>query len=441
MTRAVLLSLALLSMSGSSDAGSVAQTESRVLVTRVDGAITPVIADHLRSALDRAESAGYAALVVRLDTPGGLDTSMRKIIQRFLASPVPVVVHVSPKGARAASAGALITFASHVAAMSPGTAIGASTPVDLEGGDVERKVVNDAAAFAESVARVRGRNVEFAVDTVREGRSAPADEALSLGAVDVVAGSMADLLSQIDGMRVDVEGRAVTLDTAGATVDSFDMGFLRRVQQRLADPNLAFLFLSIGTLGIIYELASPGIGIGGVVGAVLILLALFGVSVLPVNTVGVVLLLLAAALFVAELFAPGVGIAAAGGAVLLVLSGVFLFDDAPGLEVSLAVIGPIAAVTGAAVVLAGRLVLSSRGAPSTTTGSGRLVGREATVRRAEGRTGQVFMEGAWWRVRSTDQELEAGAVVRVVDIEGLELIVEPAGTALQGPTQTGGHHE
>lgn len=428
-------------MSGSSDAGSVAQTESRVLVTRVDGAITPVIADHLRSALDRAESAGYAALVVRLDTPGGLDTSMRKIIQRFLASPVPVVVHVSPKGARAASAGALITFASHVAAMSPGTAIGASTPVDLEGGDVERKVVNDAAAFAESVARVRGRNVEFAVDTVREGRSAPADEALSLGAVDVVAGSMADLLSQIDGMRVDVEGRAVTLDTAGATVDSFDMGFLRRVQQRLADPNLAFLFLSIGTLGIIYELASPGIGIGGVVGAVLILLALFGVSVLPVNTVGVVLLLLAAALFVAELFAPGVGIAAAGGAVLLVLSGVFLFDDAPGLEVSLAVIGPIAAVTGAAVVLAGRLVLSSRGAPSTTTGSGRLVGREATVRRAEGRTGQVFMEGAWWRVRSTDQELEAGAVVRVVDIEGLELIVEPAGTALQGPTQTGGHHE
>ncbi len=441
MTRAVLLSLALLSMFGSSDAGSVAQTESRVLVTRVDGAITPVIADHLRSALDRAESAGYAALVVRLDTPGGLDTSMRKIIQRFLASPVPVVVHVSPKGARAASAGALITFASHVAAMSPGTAIGASTPVDLEGGDVERKVVNDAAAFAESVARVRGRNVEFAVDTVREGRSAPADEALSLGAVDVVAGSMADLLSQIDGMRVDVEGRAVTLDTAGAAVDSFDMGFLRRVQQRLADPNLAFLFLSIGTLGIIYELASPGIGIGGVVGAVLILLALFGVSVLPVNTVGVVLLLLAAALFVAELFAPGVGIAAAGGAVLLVLSGVFLFDDAPGLEVSLAVIGPIAAVTGAAVVLAGRLVLSSRDAPSTTTGSGRLVGREATVRRAEGRTGQVLMEGAWWRVRSTDQELAAGAVVRVVDIEGLELIVEPAGTALQGPTQTGEHHE
>lgn len=441
MTRAVLLSLALLSMFGSSDAASVAQTESRVLVTRVDGAITPVIADHLRSALDRAESAGYAALVVRLDTPGGLDTSMRKIIQRFLASPVPVVVHVSPKGARAASAGALITFASHVAAMSPGTAIGASTPVDLEGGDVERKVVNDAAAFAESVARVRGRNVEFAVDTVREGRSAPADEALSLGAVDVVAGSIADLLSQIDGMRVDVEGRAVTLDTAGAAVDSFDMGFLRRVQQRLADPNLAFLFLSIGTLGIIYELASPGIGIGGVVGVVLILLALFGVSVLPVNTVGVVLLLLAAALFVAELFAPGVGIAAAGGAVLLVLSGVFLFDDAPGLEVSLAVIGPIAAVTGAAVVLAGRLVLSSRGAPSTTTGSGRLVGREATVRRAEGRTGQVLMEGAWWRVRSTDQELEAGAVVRVVDIEGLELIVEPAGTALQGPTQTGGHHE
>ncbi|HEX2064957.1 MAG TPA: hypothetical protein VHE80_11115, partial [Acidimicrobiales bacterium] len=199
------------------------ETGPRVLVATIDGPITPVIVDHVDAALDTAERRGHEVAVLRMDTPGGLDESMRKIVQRILSARVPVVVYVSPQGARAASAGAIITFAAHVAAMAPGTAIGASTPVDLEGGDVERKVVNDAAAFAESLARLRGRNVEFAVDTVREGRSAAADEALEIGVVDLVAGSLPELLDELDSREVELtaDGDRAVLRTADAQVDEF----------------------------------------------------------------------------------------------------------------------------------------------------------------------------------------------------------------------------
>ena len=415
--------LALAAASGAQEAGP----DRVVLRTTVDGAITPVIADHLGDAVDRAEDGDYRALVVELDTPGGLDTSMRAIIQGFLDADVPVVVYVSPQGARAGSAGALITLSAHVAAMAPGTAIGASTPVDLEGGEVSDKVVNDAAAYAEAVAELRGRNPEVAVDMVREGRSLPVTEALALDVVDVEAASLPDLLDLIDGLTVEVgpDERPVTLATAGAAVDEYEMGLFRRIQQTLADPNLAFLFLSIGTLGLIYELATPGIGAGGVVGLTFILLALFSLSVLPVSAVGVVLLLLSAAMFVAELFAPGVGIAAAGGTGTLLLSGIFLFRDTPGLQVSMAVVAPVAAVVGGAVVIAGRLVWRARRARSTLTGPGLFVGRVATVRRTGSAPAQAFVEGAWWNLRTTGHALDDGATVRIVDVEGLDLVVEP----------------
>lgn len=408
-------------------APATAQTGGpRVLTATVDGAITPVIANYLDDAIERSEQEGYQALVVRLDTPGGLDVSMRAIVKRFLAADVPVVVYVAPDGGRAASAGALITFAAHIAAMAPGTSIGASTPVDLEGGEISDKIINDAAAFAESIAEVRGRNVEFAVDTVRSGRSATVTEAVELGAVDLASPSITDLLESIDGTLVTIgpERRELRLDTAGATVDEDEMGFFQRIQQILADPNIAFLFLSIGTLGLIYELASPGIGAGAAVGGVMILLALFGVSVLPVNVVGLLLLALAAALFVAELFAPGIGVAAGGGTLALVLSGVFLFRDTPGLAVSGAVIGPVALVVGGGVVLAGRLALRSRNAPSTTSQE-RFVGQALTVGRADGQRGQALVEGAWWNLRSEAEPLEPGLPVRVVAVDGLELVVRP----------------
>ncbi len=424
----VVVAVALAAVSGlapATGAAAVDDAGARVLVTTIEDAITPVIADHLTDGVERAEDGGYRAYVVRLDTPGGLDVSMRDIIRDFLDARVPVVVHVSPSGARAASAGALITFSAHVAAMAPGTAIGAATPVDLEGGDVGEKAVNDAAALAESVARLRDRNVDFAVDTVRRARSAPADEAFELGAVDLLAASLPELLRDIDGVEVTLAGgEVVTLATDGAAVVEYDLGGFRRVLQWLADPNLAFLFLSVGSLGLIYELANPGVGAGGIVGAGLIILALFSLSVLPVDAVGLIFLLLAVTLLVAELFAPGVGVFAALGAAALVLSGVFLFRDTAGLGVSLVVMLPTALLVGGATVVAGRLALRARRAPSTTTGAGTLVGKLATVERASGSTGQAHVDGAWWNLRTDGEPLHPGDEVRVRSMDGLDLVVE-----------------
>jgi membrane-bound serine protease (ClpP class) len=400
----------------------------RVLATTVDGPITPVIADHLADGMARAERDGHQAYLIRLDTPGGLDSSMREIVQEILASDVPVIVYVSPPGARGASAGAIITFAAHVAAMAPGTAIGAATPVGGQGGDdLEDKIINDAIAYAASLAELRDRDVDFVTDTVRKGRSASASEALEVGAIDVVAGSEAELLDEIDGRSVTVTGDLeVVLETASAEIEQHDLGLLRAIQQRLADPNIAFLLLSIGTLGLIYELASPGLGVGGALGLTFVLLAMFGLAVLPVDVVGLLFLALAAALFVAEVFAPGIGLAAAGGALSLVLSGIFLFDDVPGLQLSLAVVLPTALVVGLFVVVAGRIALRSRRAPSTTTGPGLLIGSPATVRLTHG-AAQVFVQGAWWSATSRDPNtaLDDGAIVEIVDVEGLKLVVDP----------------
>jgi membrane-bound serine protease (ClpP class) len=396
---------------------------STVLVTRIDGAITPVIADHLVDGVAAAERDGRAAYLVELDTPGGLDTSMREIVKAFLGADVPVVVYVTPSGARAASAGAIITFAAHVAAMAPGTTIGAATPVDLQGGEISDKVINDAAAFAESVAAQRGRNTKFAVDTVREGRAVPAAEAVRLEAVDLLASDRAELLRELDGRSVKVaSGNTVTLRTAGATTVEQDFGLFRRLLQLLADPNLAFLFLSLGTLAIIYELANPGIGFGGIAGAIFLLLGFFALSVLPLNLVGVLLLALAAALFVAELFVPGVGVFAAGGTVALILGGLFLFDGA--VRIDPLVLVPAALVVGGGSVLAGRLAWRARRAPSVSGREG-LLGRQVTVRTADGPIGQVLLDGAWWTARSRNAPLTPGETVRVVDLDGLELIVEP----------------
>jgi membrane-bound serine protease (ClpP class) len=429
-----LVGLVVLASPASAQAGE----RPRVLRTTVDDPITPVIADHVAESIERAEDGGYELLVIELDTPGGLDESMRDIITDVLNAEVPVAVYVSPGGARAASAGALIALSAHVAAMAPGTAIGASTPVDLGGGEVEDKVVNDAAAYAEALAELRGRNVEVAAEMVREGRSLPVEDAVDADVVDMEVRSLAELLESVDGLVVDVgsENRPVTLRTADAAVDDHDMGWFRRVQQTLANPNLVFLFLSLGTLGLLYELATPGVGAGGVVGATSLVLGLFSLAVLPVRAAGVLLLLVAVAMFVAEMFAPGIGVAAAGGTGALVLSAVFLFRDAPGLEVSMAVVAPVAVVVGGAVVLAGRLVVRSRHAPSVLTGAGLLVGKTATVRRAgaAGNAGsQAFIEGAWWRIRSTGAPVDEGSVVRVVGVDGLDLLVEPAAPVSDRP--------
>lgn len=402
----------------------------RVLQTTVKGPITPVIASHLGDGITRAERDGYQAYVIRLDTPGGLDGSMRDIVQHIFASEVPVIVHIAPSGARGASAGAIITFSAHVAAMAPGTTIGAATPVAAGGGeDLDAKIISDAIAYAEAIAEARERDPEFIVETVSEGRSAGASAALRLGAIDIVASSTDEVLDLADGLdlSVGVAEREVELRTADAVVDDHQMGVFRSIQQLLADPNIAFLLLSVGTLGLIYELASPGMGVGAVLGLTFITLGLFGLAVLSVNVVGVVFLLLAGALFVAEIFAPGIGLAAAGGVFALVMSGLFLFDDAPGLEVSLAVVLPVAFVVGAFVIIAGRMAMRVRTAPSTTTGAGLYVGHDAVVR-VRNDQAQVFIGGAWWSVRPAvaGTHLRDGESVRIVGMEGLDLLAEPS---------------
>ncbi|MFI6012578.1 nodulation protein NfeD [Streptomyces sp. NPDC051243] len=406
---------------------SGAQTPS-VLVTQIDDTITPVIADHLEDGLRGAEQNGYEALLVEMDTPGGLLQSTREIVQDVLASDVPVVVYVTPSGARAASAGAYIALSAHVAAMAPGTHIGAGTPVTGQGEKASDKVVNDAVAFAVSIAEQRGRSTEFARDMVLEGKSVADQEALRLDAVDLVAPSRDQLLIELDGRRVvvgsDGAEHEVVLNTAQARIVEHELGFFGELRQWLASPELAYLFLSIGTLAVIYELASPGMGFAGVIGVVLLVLGFVALSVLPFDVGGLLLLALAAALFVAEVFTPGIGIFAAGGTVALLFAGVLLFRGELGVDP--AVLWPTALVVGAGSVLAGRLAWRARKAP-TTTGHEALLGREAVVRSAAGGTGQVWLEGAWWTVRGRDDAVVAeGRHVRVVDHDGLELIVESA---------------
>jgi membrane-bound serine protease (ClpP class) len=400
---------------------------ARVLVTEVATPITPVVADHLEDGLEQAAAGDYAAYVIELDTPGGLVESMRDIVADILASPVPVIVYVAPDGARAASAGAVITLAAHVATMAPGTTIGAATPVGIEGEEVSDKIVNDLAAQAEALAKLRGRDVDFASDIVREGRAVDVEEAVEVGAVDARATDLTQALAVADGRRVTVVGeRRVVVRTADAEVERHELGTMRRILQALADPNIAFLLLTLGTLGLIYELATPGIGVAGVTGLTAFLLALFSLSVLPVNVVGLLLLAVAAGLFVAEVFAPGIAGFGFGGAVVLVLAAVFLFDDNTGVAVDPWAAIPLAALMFIAVVVAGRVAMRTRKAPSTTTGADALIGRLVEIREADGRSGRTHAQGAWWSLRSTGPPLTAGGQARVTDVDGLVLLVDPA---------------
>lgn len=403
-----------------------AAQRSSVLLTEANGAITPVVAGHLEDAVERADRDGHEALLVRLDTPGGLVASMRRIVRTFLNAEVPVIVWVAPAGAGAASAGYIITTSAHVASMSPGTNIGAATPVDMEGGEVIDKVVEDAVSYSVELAELRGRNTEFAEEATRDGRSAGATEAAEIGVVDFLASSIEEVLAAADGTEVELRDGAVTLAVAGAEVVEYEMSWARRILQALANPNLAFIFLSIAPLAILYEIAQPGVGAGLVVGVVCLVLALFAVAVLPVNIAGLMLLLLAIGLFVAEAFAPGVGVAAAGGTVALVLAGIFLFQRPTGIGVDLVVLLPTALVAGGLALGVAYLARKTWLAPSATAVES-YEGHRATVRHVRGEQAQVMYDGALWSARSTEARLQEGEEVRILERDGLEFIVEPVG--------------
>ena len=422
----VVLLAALAGVAFASAGGAAQPATGTVVVTDVRGPITPVLADHVAAAVAVAERDGHRALVLELDTPGGLASAMEDIVRAMWASEVPVLVHVGPAGARAASAGALITFAANVASMAPGTSIGAATPVGIDGGDLGTKVLESAVAYATAIAEARGRDVGFVVATVEQGRAASASEAIEAGAVDHVVGSVDDLLEDVDGTSVTVaSGRTVTLDVADAEQVRLGLTPLRRVLQRLADPNLVFVLLAAGALALLFELATPGIGVAGAAGVVLLVVAGVALSLLPVNVGGLALVALAAGLFVGEALAPGVGALAGGGALALGAGGLLLFQDASGLGLTLAILVPVPLVAGALAVAAGRLAWRSRHAPPTRGAAGTLVGAVAVVKDVAPSV-QVVVEGARWQARTPlGTPLQAGQRVEVVAVEGLVLVVRP----------------
>jgi membrane-bound serine protease (ClpP class) len=420
--RTLILLAAVLALAG---AAAAQETTPRVLAVELENDINPVTQDYVVDAIERGEREGYDAVVIELDTPGGLDSAMREIIKKELGAEVPVVVYVYPPGSRAASAGAFITLAADVAAMAPATNIGSSTPIAVGGGeipaDLRRKVVNDAAAYARELAETHGRNGDWAEQAVRVASNLGAQEALEQNVVDVVAPDLPTLLNEIDGLRTEPKG--FVLNTAGATVDTVEMSLWKRILDTLIDPNLIVLLMSIGVLGITIEILNPGLIFPGTIGAISLIIGLFGLQVLPVSWAGVLLMLLAVGFFVAEAFVPSHGALALAGAISFVVGALMLFDPAgEGYQVSiwvaLAVGGTLALVTA----IVATKVIRARRAP-TKTGREEMVGEIGVVRSTLDPSGLVNVHGEIWKARTDGDPLAAGEHVRVQRV-GEDLVLE-----------------
>ena len=393
----------------------------------VDGVINPVTLRLVGVAIDRAEAEGAQALLIQLDTPGGLERSMRGIVQRMLNARIPVIVYVGPTGARAASAGVFITMAAHVAVMAPATNIGAASPVALGGGadkTMMKKGENEAAAFIRSVALERGRNADWAEKAVRQAVSITEREAVRLKVVDLVADSVPDLLAKIDGRTVRTVAGTVTLATRGAPVRPIEIGFRDRFLNVITDPNVAYILMMLGMLGLFFELANPGVILPGGIGGISLILAFFAFQSLPLNYAGLLLILFGIVLFIAEIKVVSHGVLAIGGTISMALGSLMLFD-APeiGFRVSWWVILPTVGMTAGVFVFAlgagvralyGRQLLGPSG----------LVGRRGTVRERLAPEGQMRVRGELWRAVAEDEALEVGAAVRVVGVDGLTLRVK-----------------
>jgi membrane-bound serine protease (ClpP class) len=409
-------------------AAAVGQERPRVLAAEFENDINPVTQDYLIGAIERGEEEGYDAVVILLDTPGGLDSSMREIIEAELAAEVPVVVYVAPPGSRSASAGVFITLAADVAAMAPQTNIGSSTPIAVGGGeipeDLRKKVVNDAAAYIREIAEEHGRNGDWAERAVRQASNIGAQEALEIGVVDVVAPDLPALLEEIDGLRTQPKG--LVLETSGGQVDRIQMSLWKRILDTIVDPNIIVLLMSLGVLGITVEIFNPGLIFPGTVGAISLIVGLFGLQVLPVSWAGLLLLLLAAGFFVAEAFVTSHGALALAGAASFVVGALMLFDPAGpdyqvSLSVALAVGGAMALITLLVVVK----IVQARRRPAQT-GQEELVGELGIVRSALQPSGLVFVHGEIWRAHTGGDPIPAGATIRVEAIEdGLVLVVRP----------------
>ena len=435
------LVVALLLATASADAA----TGRRAVVLEVNGAIGPALADYITQELAAVAPGDTGLVVLRMNTPGGLDGSMRKIIRAILASPVPVATFVAPSGARAASAGTYIAYASAVAAMAPGTNIGAATPIQLGGGglfggakkddkqksgtepaDTEtRKIVNDATAYIRSLAELNKRNVDWAEKAVRSADSLSAEAALQLKVIDVVADNVSDLLRKIDGRSVIVAGKPKTLETAGLKVVTIAPGWRTELLGIITNPNVAFILMLIGIYGIIFEFTTPGTMVPGTIGVISLLLALYALNLLPINYAGAGLVLIGVALMIAEVFIGSFGVIGVAGVLAFGIGSFMMFNSGvPGFELSLSVLAAAMIVTAALFVLVIALLLRSRKRP-VVTGQEGIMGAEGETLAWQQDEGRVRVQGEIWRARSS-HPLEPGTRIKVVSRDGLVLLVEPA---------------
>ena len=440
--------LLLLLLLGLAQAGQAAP--GSIWVLGMDDAIGPASADYLLRNLEQAKAQGAQLVVLRLDTPGGLDSAMRQMIKAILASPVPVVSFVAPSGARAASAGTYILYASHVAAMAPGTNLGAATPVQIGGlpgtskddkakpSDGEqtlgRKQVNDATAYIRGLAQLRGRNADWAERAVREAVSLPASEALRLKVIDQVANDLPDLMRQLDGKTLIAAGQPLLLQTRDAALIEHLPDWRTRLLAVITTPSVALILIMMGVYGLLFEFMNPGSALGGVVGGICLLLGLYALQLLPVSVAGVALILLGIAFMIAEAFLPSFGVVGFGGIVAFVVGAVILIDtDAPGFGIPLVLIGTLAVLSALLIGgVLGMAIKARRRAP--VSGDAGLVGSLVTVTQVLADNpfcGSVQAQGEQWQVQCTTP-LQAGQKVRVTARQGVMLEVSAAAPAAQG---------
>lgn len=426
---ALLVFWLVLFLSVSVAGGAQGQAAPHVDVLQIEGAVTPVMISYIERGIATAEEDGAEVLVILLNTPGGQTDLMNRVISAMLSSNVPVVVYVYPRGAYAASAGTLITLAGHAAAMAPGTTIGAASPVGSQGEDLgetmEAKVKEDLKAQARGLAARRGDEaVAWAEAAIEEARAATAEEALELGVIDLVAGSLEELLAGLDGMEVLVNDRQVVLETAGGEVHDLPMSFPEQFLHIITNPTVAFILLTLGLNALLFELSAPGGYAAGVVGAICLVLAFYALGVLPVNYAGLIFIVLAFGLFIADVKAATGGVLTVGGVVSLVAGALLLFNS-PLYRVSISAIVAVALVTGLFFAFAVTKVVQARRRPAVT-GTESLIGQLGEARTALEPEGMVFVRGELWQAESLVGPIEKGERVEIAGMRGFRVQVRKA---------------